>query len=298
MQVQGLKYSRIKTVRNHYGYSSMGSGVSGSGGRKHNGARTGIIPEGILSLYREPAGLSAIPEGNREHGMENAKHISCRECDRASQCFQHLYPDELEFINSRKIRLTYLPDENLFKQGAFSPYIMYIVEGLAKVFLQTGRHRQVNIRLAGTGEFLAFHSLFGRNVYACSATALKESIVCLIEKKGLLHLLQKNSDFALSMISKNCRNENQLLGMVENITSRQMRGKLAAALTYLHSYEEKAQPVFPYLTRQDIADFACISHESAIRYLKEFEKEGLVRVQGRDIQITDRERLELIGEKG
>lgn len=100
------------------------------------------------------------------------------------------------------------------------------------------------------------------------------------------------------MISKNCRNENQLLGMVENITSRQMRGKLAAALTYLHSYEEKAQPVFPYLTRQDIADFACISHESAIRYLKEFEKEGLVRVQGRDIQITDRERLELIGEKG
>lgn len=193
MQVQGLKYSRIKTVRNHYGYSSMGSGVSGSGGRKHNGARTGIIPEGILSLYREPAGLSAIPEGNREHGMENAKHISCRECDRASQCFQHLYPDELEFINSRKIRLTYLPDENLFKQGAFSPYIMYIVEGLAKVFLQTGRHRQVNIRLAGTGEFLAFHSLFGRNVYACSATALKESIVCMIEKRDYCIFCKKTA---------------------------------------------------------------------------------------------------------
>ncbi|MGC9472350.1 MAG: Crp/Fnr family transcriptional regulator [Bacteroidales bacterium] len=230
--------------------------------------------------------------------MEEPKHINCRECDRASECFQHLYPEELVFINSRKIQLTYRKGENLFKQGAFSPNIMYMAEGLARVFLQTGRNSQVNIRLAGTGEFLALHSLFGQHVYNCSAVALKESTVCMIEKKGLMHLLERNSDFGVRMISKNCRNESHLLHIIENITSRHMRGKLASALLYLASYDQDKQPVFPWLSRKDIAGFAGISHESTIRYLKEFEKDGLIRVQGRDIQITDRDRLELIGEKG
>jgi len=224
--------------------------------------------------------------------------VNCRECKKASQCFQQLYPDELEFINDKKIQLTYFQGENLFKQGAFSPYVMYIVDGFVKVYLQTGPDKQINVRLAKTGEFLAFSSLFGENVYNYSAIALKGSTICMIDKAGLNHLLQKNPEFAMHIVSKNCRNEGFLLEIIKNISSKQMRGKLASALLYLSADEFIEQNVFQYLTRQDIADFASISTESAIKFLKEFEKEGILLLDKKNIKIIDKDKLGEIGKRG
>ena len=73
-----------------------------------------------------------------------------------------------------------------------------------------------------------------------------------------------------------------------------MRGKLASALIYISQDDYLREDVFEYLSRQDIADFASISTESAIRYLKEFEKENVILLQGRNIEITDRTKLETI----
>ena len=220
------------------------------------------------------------------------------ECDKASQCFQQLFPSEREFINDKKIQLTYYQSENLFKQGAFSPYVMYIVEGLVRLFLQTGPNKYVNIALATTGEFLAFSSLFGEDVYYYSAAAIKDSRICMIDKLGLKQLLKKNSEFAMQITAKNCRYESHLLGLIRNISYKQMHGKLASALLYLSNDKFIEKNVFRYLTRQDIAAFACISTESTSKFLKEFEKEGIIELNGRDIRVLDRRKLEEIDRKG
>ncbi len=43
---------------------------------------------------------------------------------------------------------------------------------------------------------------------------------------------------------------------------------------------------------------AAITTESAIRYLKEFEKEKILKLVGKDIQIVDASRLNDIAKKG
>ncbi len=231
--------------------------------------------------------------------MSGIKNIdNCRECKKASLCFQHLYPDELDFISSKKKQLTYLKGENLFKQGAFSPYVIYIVEGLVKIFLQTGSEKQINIRLVQSGNFLAFSSIFDESIHNYSAIALKDSTICMIDKQTLKQLMQKNTDFAMLITSRNCRNESHFIEIIKNISYKQMRGKLATALLYLNDEEFKDQNIFQYLTRQDIADFASISTESAIKFLKEFEKERILELNGRDIKITDINRLYEVKRKG
>jgi len=229
-------------------------------------------------------------------GLQNIDN--CRECKKTSICFQHLYPDELDFISSKKKQLTYLQGENLFKQGAFSHYVMYIVEGLVKIYMQTGNEKQINIRLAKPGDFLAFSSVFDENVYNYSALAIKDSIICMIDAQGLKQLLQKNPNFAMRITSKNCGNESQLFEIIKNIFYKQMRGKLASALLYLSNDEFIEQDVFQYLTRQDIADFASVSTESAIKFLKEFEKEGILKLKGKDIKIINKDKLEEIAKRG
>jgi CRP/FNR family transcriptional regulator len=222
----------------------------------------------------------------------------CKECGKSSKCFHYLYPDELEFLSSRKTRITYLKGETIFKQGAFAPSVLYVVDGLVRVFLQTGRAKQLNIRLTKQGEFMAFSSVFGDNVYNCSAVAIKDSTICMIEKTALKQLLTKNADFAMRITSKNCRNEARYLDIIQNTSYKQMRGKLASALLYLSSEEFAEEEVFKYLTRQDIADFASITLESAVKFIKEFEKEGILKLCGKEIKIEDKDMLEGIAIRG
>lgn len=203
-------------------------------------------------------------------------------------------PGIFENLAKNKTRITYLKGETIFKQGAFAPYILYVVKGLIKVYLQTGFEKQINLSLAKTGDFLAFSSIFGENIHTYSAQALKDSVICMIEKESLKKILLNNPEFALEVTSKNYRNERHLLEVIKNISYKQMRGKLASGLLYLSHEEFLKENVFQFLTRQEIADFASISAESAIKFLKEFENEKMITLKGKDIEITDRKKLETI----
>lgn len=203
-----------------------------------------------------------------------------------------------EVLSENKTRVSYLKGENIFKQGAFAPYIIYVVEGLVKVYLQTGVEKQINISLAKTGDFLAFSSIFGENIHTYSAQALTDCQICMIEKETLKDLLLKNPQFALEITSKNYRNERHLFEIIKNVSYKQMRGKLASSLLYLSQEEFLKENVFKFLTRQEIADFASVSTESAIKFLKEFEKEKIIQLKGKEILVTDLEKLESISKNG
>ena len=206
--------------------------------------------------------------------------------------------DDFSKLNQNKTQITYLKGENIFKQGAFAPYVIYVVKGLVKVYLQTGYDKQINVSLAKTGDFLAFSSLFGENIHTYSTQAIKDSVICMIEKESLKQSLIDNPEFALEITSENYKNERHLFEIIKNISYKQMRGKLASGLLYLSQDDFLKEDIFNFLTRQDIADFSSISTESAIKFLKELEKENIIKLKGKRIEILDSEKLESISKNG
>ncbi|WP_167619212.1 Crp/Fnr family transcriptional regulator [Maribellus sediminis] len=201
-------------------------------------------------------------------------------------------------LDEHKTRVEYLKGENIFKQGAFAPYVIYVVKGLVKVYLQTGFDKQINIAIAKPGDFLAFASIFGENVHTYSTQALTNAEICMIEKESLKKILLDQPEFALQITSKNYRQEKHLLEIIKNVSYKQMRGKLASALLYLSQEDFLKEDIFSYLTRQDLADFASISTESAIKFLKEFEKEGMIALNGKNIEIIDAKLLIGVSKNG
>ncbi len=206
--------------------------------------------------------------------------------------------ENLDDLNAYKTRVQYLKGETIFKQGAFAPYVMYVVEGLVKVYLQTGVDKNMNISVASEGEFLAFSSVFGEPVHTYSAQAISNTQICMIEKESLKQILLDNPEFALKITSQNYTNERHLFEVIKNISYKQMRGKLASALLYLGQEEFTKKKIFEFLTRQDIADFASISAESAIKFLKEFEKENIITLNGKNIIVDDTAQLMNISKNG
>ena len=132
--------------------------------------------------------------------------------------FGQMFPDDLKISDQYKTKITYLKGENIFKQGAFAPYVIYIVSGLVKVYLQTGYDKQISISISQSGEFLAFSSIFGENIHTYSTQAITDAEICMIEKESLKDALLKNPEFALQITSKNYRNERHLLEIVKNLS--------------------------------------------------------------------------------
>ena len=210
----------------------------------------------------------------------------------SSQCFQELVPEELEYLKAEKKQIAYQRGETICKQGAFAPYVLYVVDGLVKVYIELSRNRQKAIRLLKTGDFIAFQAVFGESAYQYTASAVKDSTICMINKDALKKMLFENKDFAFRLVARNYLSENHLLETIKDTIQKQMPGKLASALLYLSSPQFGNESVFPYLTRKDLADFAGITTESTVKILKEFEQDGLIKTDGKDIEIVKKERLE------
>lgn len=213
-------------------------------------------------------------------------------------CFHLISREEFETLHRKQKELRYERGEHIFKQGAFAPHVLFIQTGLVKVYLHTGARKHLNLWIARSGDFLAFSTIFGKETYPYSAVALKDSELMMIEKESLKALLRTNPEFALRITSKNYGTEQHLLNIVTNLSYKQMRGKLASSLLYLSAGPLLKDEVFSYLSRQDIADFASISVENVVRFLKEFEQEGIVKLEGKKITIADREKLSSISNTG
>jgi len=131
-----------------------------------------------------------------------------------------------------------------------------------------------------------------------SAMAMRNSRVCMIDKEALKQVFILNPQFAFQITTRNNGIEDQLVEIIKNLSYKQMRGKLASALCYLSGGEFIYDNVFENLSRQDLADFAGITLESTVKYLKEFERDGILNLEGKNILIANREKLSWISRTG
>jgi CRP-like cAMP-binding protein len=213
-------------------------------------------------------------------------------------CFKLLSDKDLEVLNDRKTQISYLKGETIFKQGAFAPHVLFVNQGLVRVYLQTAPNKQLNISLAQKSDFLAFSAVFGENIHHYSASALVDCTICMIDKLALKNILLGNPEFALQISSRNMRIESRYMDIISNLSYKQMRGKLASALLYLSGEEFANEEIFSHLNRQVIADFASITSESAIKFMKEFEREGIIKLDGKRVDILKGDELLLISKNG
>ena len=224
--------------------------------------------------------------------------VNCMNCPKSSMCFQKLVPSELQFISQNKTQLSYQKGENLCKQGAFASYVMYITEGLIKIYLETSNRKRINVKILKAADFIGLPSVYGNNIYICSAKALKESTVCLIDKESFKQLIKNNGEFASEIIKWHCNHEIQSYDYIKSIVSKQMYGRLAYALLYLTSEQFKDVDIFSHITRKDIAEFAGLSTESVVRLLHELKNDKVIEVEGKIINVINPELLKKISIQG
>jgi CRP-like cAMP-binding protein len=219
-------------------------------------------------------------------------------CDIQAPCFQMLIPEEAELVRASKTQVLFRKDDNLTKQGAFASYVLFIISGYAKQYLEGDGTRSYNLRIIKPGDFIGLSAVFSGNTFTYSSVALTDCQVFLIEKEAIAKVAKENGKFGFQIIKRYCEQNTNLLGTIRSLMYKQMNGRLAETLIYIDSIKEDKGEIFLLLSRKDLADFAGISTESTVKLLKTFEKDGLIELHEKDIRLVKHEALLEISRRG
>jgi len=219
-------------------------------------------------------------------------------CDIQAPCFQLLSQEEAEMVRSSKTQVLFRKGDNLTKQGAFASYVLFVISGLAKQYLEGDSTKSFNLRFIKPGEFVGLSAVFTKNTFNYSSIAITDCHVFLVEKEAISKVIKQNGMFGFNIIKRYCEQNADLFTVVRNLMYKQMNGRLADTLLYIESLKTENESVFQLLSRKDIADFAGISTESAVKLLKNFEKDGLIRLELKDVVLLNHSALQEISKRG
>ncbi|MGE0020128.1 MAG: Crp/Fnr family transcriptional regulator [Draconibacterium sp.] len=219
-------------------------------------------------------------------------------CDIQAPCFQMLSPEEADLVRASKTQVLFRKGDNLTKQGAFASYALFVIKGLAKQYIEGDSTKNHNLRIIQPGEFVGLSAVFTKNTFNYSSVAITDCQVFLVEKDVIVSVVQQNGPFGFNMIQRYCGQNANLFETLRTVLYKQMNGRMADTLLYIDSLKFQYPDIFQLLSRKDIADFAGISTESAVKLLKSFEKDGLIELQEKNIKLVNYNELLEISKKG
>lgn len=219
-------------------------------------------------------------------------------CDIQAPCFQQLSGEEARQLQNNRTQVLFRKGDTLTKQGTYPSYILFLMNGVVKQYLEGDDNKSFNLNIKLPGDFIGLSTLFSAETVPYSTACLTDCQAVLVTKESLSRVLHANAGFTLKLAERHFKQESELYEALRNQQFKQMNGRLAAALLYLNRVKEQEPSLFTLLSRKDLADFAGISTESTVKLLKTFEKDGLIELQDKNIRINDQESLQTVYKLG
>ncbi|MBN1159270.1 MAG: Crp/Fnr family transcriptional regulator [Bacteroidales bacterium] len=221
----------------------------------------------------------------------------CKLCKIKSEAASKLSDSEIEQLSSNCILVQFQKNDSIIRQGTFSTNVAYLCNGLSKVHITGPYHEQI-VRVVQAPSYLGLPTTFGDKVNQYSVTAINTAEVCFIDMATFKSLFMNNSQFAYEIMMEVCRNELEVFYRCANRTQKQMRGKIADVLLEFSNKIFNSDVFIIPLTQEEVGNLIDATRESVSRVLTEFEEDGIISVNGHEIQIQDMDKLHLISSKG
>jgi CRP-like cAMP-binding protein len=221
----------------------------------------------------------------------------CKFCNIKSEAALKLSEEEIEKLSGNCALVNFRKGDQVIKQGTFSTNVAYLRSGLAKVHIAGPHHEQI-VRIVKAPSYLGLPTTFGDKINQYSVTVIERAEVCFIDISTFRFLLSINSGFSNEIMIELCRNELEVFTRCANRTQKQVRGKIADVLLEMSDYIYNSKIFTIPLNQEDIGNLIDSSRESVSRVFAEFEKDGIIRISGKKIEILNKKLLLMISSNG
>lgn len=181
--------------------------------------------------------------------------------------------------------------DNYAVAGTLCRFADIILEGEMQADMTANSGRFVLMDNQRAGNLIAPAFIFAKkNRYPVSISATKQTKIFRILPEELQKLIQANSVIQMNFIGMISNISVYLAGKVRVLGLATVRERIAQFLLHQCDLQQTLSIHLPY-TRQELADRLGIQRFSLQRTMAEFEDQGIIRIEGKDIIIQDKDKL-------
>lgn len=204
--------------------------------------------------------------------------------------FQGISPAALEKLAAAAVRRSYNAGAILFLEG--EPVIgFYLIEaGAVKISRIAQDGREHILLVLGPGDSFNEVAALDGGPNPATATAHSDAIVHCVLRAGLRQTVQDHPDLAWGLIESIARRARHLVGMVQDLSMRSVKGRLAHLL--LEQAEANEAGELPQmLTQEEMASRLGTVREMVGRALRALAGDGIIEFDRHRIVVLDEEKL-------
>ena len=209
-----------------------------------------------------------------------------------SPTFSSLNEDELAVIAGLAVERSLAPGEFVFWEEDASEWFYVVAEGRIKIVKHSSLGKEFILAFFGPGEMFGEVAVFEDKPYPASAQAVVETKVVGIQKKDFLSFLVQRPQVAVRIISVLGGRLREAHSRLKDLAGERVEQRLARTLLMLSSRLGSTLP----FTRQEIADMAGTTTETAIRFMSRLKDGGVIRSVRGKTTIIDEAKLRLLSE--
>jgi CRP/FNR family transcriptional regulator len=218
--------------------------------------------------------------------------VDCINIIRQSLIFSGLEEDEAAELARLCTEKRLAIGEYAFWEGDEPDRFYLLTSGKIKVVKHSSTGKDFIIAFFEPGEIFGEVAVFENRPYPASAQAVEDSIALGIKREDFLKFLSKRPEVALRLINVLGDRLRTASDRLRDLAGERVEQRLARILLMLSS---KLGPSLPF-TRQDIADMAGTTIETAIRFLSSLNSRKITRSARGRIVILDELKLKLLSE--
>ena len=209
-----------------------------------------------------------------------------------SLIFSSFEEEEVVVLSKLAVERSFKSGEFIFWEGDASNWFYILAEGRVKAVKHTASGKEFIIAFFGPGEIFGEVAVFEGKPYPATAQALTDTKVFGVKTEDFLQFLSKRPGIALGIINVLAGRLRDAQGRLKDFAGERVEQRLARILLMLSS---KLGTELPF-TRQEIADMAGTTTETAIRIMSRLTKDGVIRSERGSITIQDIVKLKLLSE--
>lgn len=194
-------------------------------------------------------------------------------------------------LNQKLLRLggkrNFSANQQIFAENERATFLPIILKGSIKMVRFPALGKEVIIGVFRAGEIFAIPPALDGKPFPATAIAMEETELLLLPRPKFLDLMDESNEFSSLVLSKMCGILRDRSKTVQILATPSAEQRIGAVLLQLAEDELETAPVEIKLRRQDIAEMAGLTTETAIRAIGLLADKNLLKIIRRKIVVED-----------
>ena len=212
--------------------------------------------------------------------------------------FRGLPEDQIQKIGAIAVVKDFSRDEIIFSERDDGDGFYVVSSGSVKIYKASLDGKEQILHIYGQGNTFGEVPVFSGQRFPANAQALVKSRLLFFPRDAFLDLISKNPSLAMNMLAILSMRLRQFTVQVENLSLKEIPGRLASYLIYISDEQTKSHQVSLTISKGQLASLLGTIPETLSRIFSKMNDKNLIEVDGRTITILDIDGLKELSEYG